>query len=285
MTRHYDSPFGSRAQAAHAQYGPLCVGIDPHKALLDRWELPDTPDGLRTFAFTTLEALEGACGFVKPQSAFFERHGSAGIAVLEDVLQAAYEAGIITILDVKRGDIGSTMAGYAQSYCEDDAPLAADAITVSPFLGAGSLQPAVDLALANNRGLFALCLTSNPEGASVQHAVGPSGKAVAADIVDFAGTANAGAEQWGSFGLVVGATVKDAARTLGCDFEAAKAPLLVPGIGAQGATAEDVRMVFGQARTRVIASASRSILSHGPQAQRMKDAVLSDQAELAEAVK
>ena len=163
-------PFGARLAAAMDAHGPLCVGIDPHASLLEAWGLPDSPAGLREFSSRVLEAVGGRVAAVKPQAAFFERHGSAGLAVLEEVVAAARETGTLSIVDAKRGDIGSTMGAYAEAFLRDGSPLAGDALTVSPFLGFGSLAPAVELATATGRGLFVLCLTSNPEGASVQHA-------------------------------------------------------------------------------------------------------------------
>jgi len=260
-------PFGARLAAAMDDHGPLCVGIDPHAALLAAWGLPDDAAGLREFSLRVVEALGGRVAAVKPQSAFFERHGSAGIAVLEETLQALRAAGTLSILDVKRGDIGSTMGGYAQAYLADGAPLAADAITVSPYLGYGSLAPALEAASATGRGLFVLGLTSNPEGATVQHAVTASGRAVAAAIADGAAASNAAARAagtLGSVGLVVGATVGDAVRETGIDLAATNAPLLAPGVGAQGAGEAELAHVFGAARAQVLASTSRGVLSAGP---------------------
>jgi len=156
--------FGTRLQQAVADRGPIVAGIDPHAALLEAWGLPDTPAGLAEFSRVGLEAVAGQVAAIKPQSAFFERHGSAGVAVLEELLAEARSASVLTILDVKRGDIGSTMAAYAQAHLRPGAPLEADAITVSPYLGAGSLDPAVELALDSGKGLFMLALTSNPDG-------------------------------------------------------------------------------------------------------------------------
>src|SRR5690606_1075091 len=141
-------PFGTRLAAATAEHGPLCVGIDPHPRLLAAWGLPDDARGLREFALRVVEVLGGRVAAPKPQSALFERHGSAGVAVLEDVLAACRGTGTLSVLDVKRGDIGSTMAGYAEAYLADGAPLAADAVTLSPYLGLGSLAPAIELAHA-----------------------------------------------------------------------------------------------------------------------------------------
>lgn len=260
------APFGARLTAAMDEHGSLCVGIDPHRALLEAWGLPDTPEGLRDFALLTVEALGGRVAAVKPQSAFFERHGSAGIAVLEETLAALRDVGTLSVLDVKRSDIGSTMGGYAEAYLADGAPLAADAVTVSPYLGYGSLTPVLDLAAATGRGVFVLALTSNPEGAEVQHAVGGD-RSVAARIVEGATASNAAARAagtLGSVGLVVGATVGDAVADLDIDLLTANAPLLAPGVGAQGAGAAELKAVFGPARRHVLASTSRGVLSAGP---------------------
>ena len=257
MTR---SPFGARLVAALQAHGPLCVGIDPHPGLLRDWDLPVSIAGLERFSRSVVEALAGEVAVLKPQSAFFEAFGAAGIAVLERTLTDAAAAGSLTLLDVKRGDIGSTMAAYAQAYLADDAPLAADAITLSPFLGFGSLQPALELAAQTGRGVFVLALTSNPEGPQVQHAVGADGVSVAQRIADAAGALNAGAIPLGSVGLVVGATV----GSTGVDLSRVNGPLLAPGIGAQGATAADLRAVFGNDLSAVLPSSSREILGAGP---------------------
>ena len=266
--------FGARLRVAMDEVGPICAGIDPHPALLAHWGLDETLQGLETFAMTCVEAFAGTVAVVKPQSAFFERFGSAGVAVLERTLTALRELGTLSLLDVKRGDIGSTMAAYAQAYLSQDSPLRADAITVSPFLGFESLRPALDLARASGRGLFVLALTSNPEGAQVQHAV-RDGRTVAAGIVEAVTHQNAPERRagvLGSVGMVVGATVGDAVRRLGLDLAAANAPLLAPGVGAQGATTDDLRTVFGAALGNVLASSSREILGAGPERAALKAA-------------
>ncbi|WP_111767558.1 orotidine-5'-phosphate decarboxylase [Nakamurella deserti] len=268
MTAASGTPFGERLAAAMRERGPLCAGIDPHRALLSAWDLPVTVAGLERFAMTTVEALGAEVAVLKPQSAFFEVFGSAGVAVLEKVLAAAADAGALTLLDVKRGDIGSTMGAYAQAYLADGAPLAADAITVSPYLGFGSLDPALDLAAETGRGVFVLALTSNPEGPQVQHAAGAGGVLVAQQIADAAAARNAGAAPLGSVGLVVGATVGETGVHLG----RVNGPLLAPGIGAQGATAADLRTVFGDDLGAVLPSSSREILGGGPSVAGLRDA-------------
>ncbi|MCA5894693.1 orotidine-5'-phosphate decarboxylase [Isoptericola sp. NEAU-Y5] len=270
------APFGARLAAAMDAHGPLCVGIDPHVPLLHDWGLSDDAAGVREFGLRVVEALGGRVAALKPQAAFFERHGSAGVAALEDVLAAARAAGTLTIVDAKRGDIGSTMGAYADAFLADGSPLAGDAVTLSPYLGFGSLAPAADLAARTGRGIFVLCLTSNSEGHEVQHAVGPDGVSVAASIAAQAAVLNSGAAShglaMGSVGLVVGATVGDAARATGTDLQAVHGPLLAPGVGAQGAGERELAAVFGPARRQVLASSSRGVLSAGPAAAGLRDA-------------
>jgi orotidine-5'-phosphate decarboxylase len=256
-------PFGERLAAAVGVRGPLCVGIDPHPGLLDAWGLPDDSGGLDAFAMAVVDALAGSVAALKPQVAFFERHGSRGIAVLERVLAAAGQAGALTIADAKRGDIGSTMAAYADAFLGEGAPLAADAVTLSPYLGFGSLAPALSVARAAGRGVFVLALTSNPEGAQVQHATGPDGRSVAGAVLDAARAENAGRRgaRWGSVGVVVGATVGDVRQVAG-DL-AVGGPILAPGLGAQGASTADLARVFGPALPDVLATTSREVLAAG----------------------
>lgn len=253
-------PFGARLLTAMADRGPLCVGIDPHPALLRSWDLPETVAGLSQFSRTAVEALAGTVAVVKPQSAFFEAYGSAGIAVLERLIADAREAGALVLLDAKRGDIGSTMDAYAAAYLTHGSPLAADAVTLSPYLGFGSLRPAIDAARTNGRGIFVLALTSNPEGPALQHAVGAAGRSVAQSIADAAAAENRGETPLGPVGLVVGATV---GRT-GVDLTGVNGPMLAPGLGAQGGTIDDLRTVFGDNLSAVLPTTSREVLQAGP---------------------
>ncbi len=265
------TPFGTRLASAMAERGPLCVGIDPHRSLVESWGLAYDLSGLERFALTCVEAFAGRAAAVKPQSAFFEVFGSSGVAILERVLTELREADTLTILDAKRGDIGSTMAAYAQAYLGDDAPAPADSLTVSPYLGYESLRPAIDLARRTGRGLFVLALTSNPEGQSVQHAR-RGGESVAATVVRGAAADNAGSAasgRLGHVGLVVGATVGSAVADLDLDLERAATPVLAPGFGAQGGDVAALEATFGRARGQVLASSSRDILAAGPEPHRL----------------
>ena len=261
------SPFGTRLRQAMDTRGPLCVGIDPHSALLKAWGLGDDVAGLERFSRTVVEALAGEVAVLKPQAAFFERFGSKGIAVLERAVADARAAGALVIMDAKRGDIGSTMAAYADAFLSPTSPLFSDAVTVSPYLGFGSLRPAVDAARASGSGIFALALTSNPEGAEVQRAVGEDGLTVAQSILRQLAVENADAHPLGSFGAVVGATLKDIDADLDIN-----GPLLAPGIGAQGATPADIPSVFGTAAANVVPSVSRDVLKHGPSVDALREA-------------
>ncbi len=280
------APFGHRLADAVAARGPLCVGIDPHAPLLERWGLPDGPEGLARFTDTVVEALAGTVAVLKPQLAFYERHGSRGLAVLEDGVARARAAGALVLLDAKRGDIGSTMDAYAD-VLRPDHPLAADALTVSPYLGPGSLQPAVDTARQHGGGLFVLARTSNPDAGALQHAV-VDGRSVAQVVVDTVRGWNTpgwvvgdplpdlGAVQdlasrfgpaTGSFGVVVGATL----RELDVDLTGLGGPVLAPGLGAQGGSVADLRRLFGNDRA-VVPTLSRDVLSAGPDAAALRAA-------------
>ena len=269
--------FGDRLYAAMREHGPVCVGIDPHASLLSSWGLTDDAHGVREFSLRVIDALGGRVAAFKPQSAFFERHGSRGVAVLEEVIAACREVGSLSIVDAKRGDIGSTMDGYAQAYLSDSSRLAGDAVTLSPYLGVGSLAPALELARRTGRGVFVLALTSNPEGASVQHARRASGASVAGDVVSQLAEFNARCDKLhlGPAGIVVGATGGDAIERLGLVLPALRGACLAPGVGAQGAGAAQVRQVFAGVEDAVLASSSRAILSAGPSMSALRQAYLA----------
>jgi orotidine-5'-phosphate decarboxylase len=272
--------FGKRYVAALANRGRLCVGIDPHASLLLDWGLDDSVSGLERFALSVVEAVAPYCSLVKPQSAFYERFGSAGVAVLERVIAESRAAGALVLLDVKRGDIGSTSQAYADAYLDPRSPLAADAVTVSPFLGFGSLTPFVDAARAHDAGLFVLVATSNKEGPEVQQAVTTDefgARTVSNTVLDHLRALNDGADPLGSFGAVIGATIGD---DRGLDL-AFNGPVLAPGYGEQGGTAADIGRIFGASAPFVAASSSRGVLRAGPDAGRMRDAVRRANDELA----
>lgn len=268
------APFGERFSAALAERGQFCVGIDPHAGLLHEWGLDDTVEGLERFALTAVEAVAPYCSVVKPQSAFYERFGSRGVAVLERVIAESRAAGALVLLDVKRGDIGSTSQAYADAYLDPAAPLASDAITISPYLGFGSLAPFVEAARTHGAGLFVLAATSNKEGPEVQEAVTTDdfgGRTVASTMLAHLRDLNGDSRPLGSFGAVVGATLDGGFH----DFASLpiNGPILAPGYGEQGGTAADIVRIFGASARHVAASSSRGVLRLGPDAAAMRGAV------------
>ena len=265
--------FGDRLAAAMAERGPLCLGIDPHPELLAAWGLSADADGLARFADVCVRAYSGFA-IVKPQVAFFEAYGAAGFAVLERTIAALRAAGVLVLADAKRGDIGSTMAAYAQAWA-GDSPLAADAVTASPYLGFGSLRPLLDTAAAHGRGVFVLAATSNPEGASVQQCRTADGRTLAQAMVDDAAAENRGAGVLGSVGVVVGATL-----SVVPDVSGLRGPVLVPGVGAQGGRPEDLAGLGGALPGQLLPAVSREVLRAGPEpaavraaAEKIRDAV------------
>jgi orotidine-5'-phosphate decarboxylase len=257
--------FGARVHHAMESRGPLCAGIDPHPGLLHDWGLDDDVAGLERFALTAGERLAPRVAVVKPQSAFYERFGSRGIAVLERLVAGCREAGALVLLDVKRGDIGSTSQAYADAYLDPASPMAVDAITASPYLGFGSLTPMVDTARKHDAGVFVLALTSNKEGPEVQGALTPDGEGdtVADTVLEHLRALNQDAEPMGSFGAVVGATIGGSADEWGGRLDI-NGPVLAPGYGAQGGTVDDLRRIFGAGVGRVLPSTSRDLLRVGP---------------------
>ncbi len=291
-------PFGTRLAAAVAARGPLCVGIDPHRELLLDWGVGDDVDGLRRFTDAVVEALAGSVAVLKPQMAFYERFGSRGIAVLEEAVTAIRAAGALVLLDAKRGDIGSTMDAYGE-YLRSDHPLKVDALTVSPYLGPQSLEPARSTAQRFGGGLFVLARTSNPDAGTFQHARLPDGggKGVAQAVVDTVRGWNT--PDWvygdpmptiadvrerrstwsgptGSFGVVVGATLPE----LDVDLDGLGGPVLAPGLGAQGGSPADLRRLFGRDRA-VVPTVSRGVLSAGSEIGALRAAADRWAAELA----
>ena len=258
--------FGERLISTFESSGHLCVGIDPHPFLLSEWSLADDAAGLREFGLRVVEATAGRAGIVKPQVAFFERHGSAGYLALEQVIAAARAAGLLVIADAKRGDIGTTVEAYGQSWLTPGSPLESDAMTISAFQGVGSIDAVHELAAKTGKGVFVLAATSNPESTALQQAILASGRhagrSVAGSIVGSVNDWNSEAPTLGSTGVVLGATITLA--DYGIDTtELSRTPILAPGFGSQGARLEDVGVLYGAAAANVIVNASRSILSAG----------------------
>jgi orotidine-5'-phosphate decarboxylase len=273
-------PFQKRFVALAAERSPLCVGIDPSADSLKGWELTDDAQGLLAFCERMVEVCAPLVSCVKPQAAFFERHGPAGMAVLRRTVEAAQSHGALVIIDAKRGDIESTAAAYGDAFLGPHSPFGGDAITLSAYLGFGSLAPIVERARAEAAGVFVVVRSSNPEGTELQQARMPDGRSVAEHLADQIAAQNAadGEGGLGLIGAVVGATLGREAADL-----AGRLPtslLLVPGIGAQGATIGDVRANFGVHFSRVIPSLSRAIARAGPRAEELRREVERHIAEI-----
>lgn len=282
-----DLAFGGRLAAAFAQHGQLCVGIDPHPFLLDEWGLPDSAAGLREFGLRVVEATAGRAGILKPQVAFFERHGSAGYSALEQILDRARQANLLVIADVKRGDLGTSVEAYGQAWLTPGGALEADAMTISAYQGLGSIAGPIALAHATGKGLFVLSATSNPEAATIQTArvaTGEyAGETVAAAIVRGVNAINrAAARPVGSLGVVLGATVSadDYGISLGELAGVPATPVLAPGFGFQGATFAEVRPRFGASAPFTVVAISRGVLSAGP--DRVSEAISRAAGEVSE---
>jgi orotidine-5'-phosphate decarboxylase len=273
--------FGDRLSRALVDRAPLCVGIDPSAQLLAKWSLPDDANGLAAFGSAVLDAVEGLVAVVKPQSAFFERHGSAGVAVLERLCADANARGLLVLLDAKRGDIGSTTQAYAQAYLASRSPLLIDAMTVTPYLGVGALAPMFEAAAGSGRGLFVVARSSNPEGAPIQDARVAGGEDVVGHVIGEVARANAGAAGLGSVGIVFGATCE----TEGYNLRGFGGPILAPGLGAQGATVDDIARRFAGCADRVLPAASRAVLSAGPDVGAMRAAAADLAAACGEALR
>ncbi len=258
------SGYWRRLQDVTAERGPICVGIDPHPALLKAWGLSTDAAGLERFSRQVIEALGDQVAAFKPQAAFFEAYGSAGVAVLERVITDIAGTGALSIIDAKRGDIGSTMEAYADAYLADGSPLAGDAVTLSPYLGFGSLAPAFARAQQYERGVYVLARTSNPEGSGIQLALTEDGSVVQS-IIDAAAEANR-SSRLRAIGVVVGGTHE----SLGCDLGDFNGSILVPGIGFQGGRISDLPALFGDATDQVLAVVGRGVIGAGPDAAAMR---------------
>jgi orotidine-5'-phosphate decarboxylase len=245
--------FSARLSDAVRQYGPLCVGIDPRVEMLPRSFQDLAPaEAFERFSMQVLALVRPYCGVVKPQAAFFELFGAEGMEAMAAVLAAAKEMGFVTILDAKRGDIASTAAAYAEAAFGPTWD--ADALTVNPYLGRDAVEPFIVEARKSARGLFVLVRTSNPGAGLFQNLLSdgkPVYRHVAGEVVAW----NAG---YGDVGAVVGAThPKELA-----ELRAAMPDVwfLVPGYGAQGGTAADVKAAFRADGTGAVVNSSRGVV-------------------------
>ncbi|CAI37185.1 orotidine 5'-phosphate decarboxylase [Corynebacterium jeikeium] len=270
--------FGQRFLERSEEFGQLCVGMDPHVGILEAWGLKADVAGLEEFSKTCVEAFADVACVVKPQVAFYEQFGSAGLAVLERSISELRKAGVLVIADAKRGDIGSTMAGYARAWLDPESPLCSDAVTVSPWLGFDSLRPVIDLGERYGRGVIVLAATSNPEARSLQRSFfDDTDTNLAQYIVDRVAAENAQHSGAGNLGVVVGATLAEPPR-----LDQVGGMVLMPGVGAQGGTMDDVRRIAGGDQTASLVSpnVSRGVLRAGPNPADLRNAVAEQAATL-----
>jgi len=257
------APFGDRlAEAVDRKRSQLVVGLDPVVEFLPVEFRGEGAAACARFCRGIVDAVAPYAVAVKPQSAFFEALGSAGIGALEDVCAYARAAGLLVILDVKRGDIGSTARAYAAAYVEPrgSQPPVADAVTLNPYLGRESMEPFLAAARRGGAGLFCVVKTSNA-GGDVQDVVLSDGSTLwqhVAGLVREWGEDLVGERGLSSVGAVVGATypreVAEMRRLL------PQSVLLLPGVGAQGGSPADLARAFTSGPAGALVSASRSVI-------------------------
>ncbi|GFE89210.1 orotidine-5'-phosphate decarboxylase [Steroidobacter agaridevorans] len=265
--------FAARLHQKIVEHSPLCVGIDPSAALLKSCNLPDTPDGAFEFGKRVLEAADYRISLLKPQSAFFERFGSAGLKAVEELTTLARRREVLVLLDGKRGDIDTTGAAYAEGYFSTTTTLRVDAVTTHVYLGLAALDPFLDIAVRAEGGVFVVVRSSNPEGRELQTARMAKGETVAQNLCREITLRNRKqGEGLQYIGAVVGATCDDAAATV----EALpQSFILAPGVGAQGATIQDVLKRMPSARGRVLPNVSRAILANGGEVSDIRTTIRS----------
>ena len=248
-------PFADRLDAAvHRCHNPVLVGLDPRAESLPAGlladakeaELEETAAAYGRFCRGVIDVVAPLVPAVKPQSAFFEQLGPAGMSVLADVIQYAQQRGLLVILDAKRNDIGSTATAYAQGMLGSggQSPWGADALTVSPYLGDDSLKPFIDVAVKRAAGVFVLVKTSNPGGRMLQDLMA-DGRPLyrhVAEYVERQAAQTVGDCGYGAVGAVVGATYPAQLTELRAAMP--HTWFLVPGFGSQGGTAQDVAAAF-----------------------------------------
>jgi orotidine-5'-phosphate decarboxylase len=256
----------------------LCVGIDPHPSVLEAWGCADSDAGLASFVSRIVPVLvDSGVRVVKPQVAFFERLGVAGMRQLAVLLGELRALGIVVIGDAKRGDIGSTMSGYADAWLAPGSDFEVDFLTAVPYQGVGALEPALRLAAEHDKGVFVLAATSNPEAGDTQKARRADGMSVAHGVVDDMSKwvlNNPGTQS--RFGVVVGATVS--LSDFGFDMsDYPGMPILAPGFGYQGAELSQASTLFPDT-SPLFAVVARSVLLAGEAG--FTDAVRSAEGDL-----
>jgi orotidine-5'-phosphate decarboxylase len=270
--------FAARLKQSIQQHSPLCVGIDPSASLLKSCGLPDSAEGALEFGKRVLAAADYQISIIKPQSAFFERFGSSGFQAMEALSELARSKDVLVLLDGKRGDIDTTGAAYAESYFGAHSKLRVDAVTTNAYLGLGALQPFFEIANQAQAGVFVVVRSSNPEGRELQTARTSNGETVALAMSRQITELNEryAGSGLGPIGAVVGATCEDASITIDA---LPNSFILAPGVGAQGATMQDVLARMPAARGRVLPNVSRAILANGVGADQIATTIRSLKAQ------
>ncbi len=264
--------FAERFSVLAEARSPLCLGLDPSADLLRAWGLGDDAEGLRRFCETVLEAAGDRLAVIKPQAGFFERLGAAGMAEVARAVTSIREQGALSLIDAKRGDLASTMEGYARGFLGAGSGFGADAMTVTAYLGFDALKPVFDRAAAMGSAVFVVVHSSNPEGRSLQDARHPDGRTVSETLADDITALNASlGAGTGPIGAVVGATIDPPHATILDRLP--RSLILAPGVGAQGASLACVGATFTATRGRTLPSVSRGLLRHGPTVAGLREAI------------
>jgi len=249
-----------------AKQNPCIVGIDPEWSKIPECyqsEGLSSPNAILQWARDVIDAVADIVPAIKPQMGFFEVFGAEGVRVHQEVVRYAHNKGLLVVDDSKRNDIGNTARAYAYAHLAKAGPINADFLTVSPFLGTDSIQPFVDVALRDGKGLFVLVKTSNPSSVEISEATNIHGERIRdwlANYVHTAGRHCTGQAGYASIGAVVGATFPQEAKQL---REIMKNNFfLVPGFGAQGGSAKDIVDCFNDDGLGAIVSSSRGVLYH-----------------------
>ncbi len=269
-------PFGQRlALAVSQKKNPVCVGIDPRASSLPESLKPKSGasqesiiESIEKFCFEIVDAVADLVPIVKPQSAFFEELGPSGMLALHRIVRYASQRGLLVVMDAKRGDIGTTAVAYANAYLGSGAPgspayspWGADALTINPYLGADTLEPFTQRCASSGSGVFVLVKTSNPGSSFLQDQPLEDGRTVSqkvADTVESLSFATRSELGYGDIGAVVGATYPKQLEEMRARMPSTW--ILIPGYGAQGGSAQDVKLGLDSRGLGAIVNSSRGII-------------------------
>ena len=250
--------FADALTKATKEKSPVCVGLDPNVSKLPEG-ISDDAAGVLEFSKGIIDAVKDIAACVKPQMAYYELLGWEGMRAFWETCAYAKEQNLMVIADGKRNDIGSTCEAYADAYLNELSPI--DALTVSPYLGSDGINPFLERCVKNDKGIFILVKTSNPSSGELQDL--PTGDEAVhehmAQLVESWAAQMIGPEtNLSCIGAVVGATYPEELKYLRTLMS--HVPILIPGFGAQGGTADDVKYGFVPDGTGAIVNSSRGII-------------------------